>query len=482
MAQEAKAESQVKAFSTPQKSLGDLDADAAAALISAAADIALILDESGIIRDVAFSNEELAGEFAAHESWLGQPWIETVAKDSRPKVEELTRRGGAVGGRWRHVNQVSTAGASVPILYSTAPIGNAGRIVVFGRDLRPVSRLQQRLVEVQQSMERDYSRLRQAETRYRLLFQMSPDPVLVLDGTTQRVTEANPAAMRLFGKDQRRSVGRPIAEAFAADSRAVVQSLLASVRAAGRGDDVTARLAEDNAEVTVSASTFRQEGTLLFLVRIAMPEATMVALAPAKSKLLKLVDAVPDAFVVTGPDGRIITANAAFIEMVEASNEEQVRSEPLDRWLGTQDVESEVLFGHLRNRGSVRLYASVLRGEHGARTEVEISAVTVMHGGKPCFGFAMRDVGPRVRPATVGARPTRSVEQLTELIGRVPLKDLVREATDAIERLCIEAALELSGDNRASAAEMLGLSRQSLYVKLRRYGLGDLGTEPGEAG
>ena len=40
--------------------------------------------------------------------------------------------------------------------------------------------------------------------------------------------------------------------------------------------------------------------------------------------------------------------------------------------------------------------------------------------------------------------------------------------------LCIEAALELTRDNRASAAEMLGLSRQSLYVKLRRYGLGDL--------
>ena len=48
------------------------------------------------------------------------------------------------------------------------------------------------------------------------------------------------------------------------------------------------------------------------------------------------------------------------------------------------------------------------------------------------------------------------------------------ETTDVIERLCIEAALELTRDNRASAAEMLGLSRQSLYVKLRRYGLGDL--------
>ena len=55
------------------------------------------------------------------------------------------------------------------------------------------------------------------------------------------------------------------------------------------------------------------------------------------------------------------------------------------------------------------------------------------------------------------------------------MKTFVREMTDLIERLCIEAALELVGENRASAAEMLGLSRQGLYVKLRRYGLVDSG-------
>jgi DNA-binding NtrC family response regulator len=65
----------------------------------------------------------------------------------------------------------------------------------------------------------------------------------------------------------------------------------------------------------------------------------------------------------------------------------------------------------------------------------------------------------------------RSVEQLTELVGRVKLKELVRETTDLVERLCIEAALELTKDNRASAADVLGLSRQSLYSKLHRFGL-----------
>ena len=68
--------------------------------------------------------------------------------------------------------------------------------------------------------------------------------------------------------------------------------------------------------------------------------------------------------------------------------------------------------------------------------------------------------------------------QFTDLVGRVPLKDLVRDTADIIESLCIEAALRLTDNNRASAADMLGLSRQSLYIKLKRYGISDV--EDGE--
>ena len=54
------------------------------------------------------------------------------------------------------------------------------------------------------------------------------------------------------------------------------------------------------------------------------------------------------------------------------------------------------------------------------------------------------------------------------------LKELVRESSDLVEKLCIEAALELTKNNRASAAALLGLSRQSLYSKLHRFGMGNL--------
>jgi DNA-binding NtrC family response regulator len=79
----------------------------------------------------------------------------------------------------------------------------------------------------------------------------------------------------------------------------------------------------------------------------------------------------------------------------------------------------------------------------------------------------------RANPVT-GQETSRNAEQLAELVGRVALKDLVRETTEITEKLCIEAALKLTGDNRAAASQMLGLSRQSLYGKLRRYGIGNL--------
>jgi DNA-binding NtrC family response regulator len=123
----------------------------------------------------------------------------------------------------------------------------------------------------------------------------------------------------------------------------------------------------------------------------------------------------------------------------------------------------------------LRRFPTVVRGEYGGREEIELSGVAILGGKPPCFGLTLRKLQPKIITApSLQPAGMRSFEQLKELVGRVPMRDLVRETTDIIEQMCIEAALEITGDNRASAAEMLGLSRQSLYVKLRRHGLGEL--------
>jgi transcriptional regulator PpsR len=476
----------VKTFRTPKTALGGIDAEAAAALVSAAADIALILDRRGVIRDVSIAEQDLVDDLPEPAAWVGKRWVDVVTPESRPKVEAmLAEASSKAEPRWRHLNHpterahgtaLGSEDPDVPILYAVVQAGGHGRMVAFGRDLRAVSSLQRRLVDAQQSMERDYARVRHVETRYRLLFQMASDAVLIVDGATQRVLDSNPTARRLLphiGEDARNVA---ISSAFTPETARSVEMLLAGVRASGRADDVQAILADGDRPVTVSASLFRDESGVACLVRITTTQSdtTHATVPKLKTKLLKLMESAPDGFVVSDVDRRIITANATFLELAQLPTEEQARGQPLSRWLGRSGVELDILTANLRQHGSVRLFASQVRGELGEPSEVEISAVTVMNGGQPCFGFAIRDVGRRLRPEPEVQRAfPKSLDHLTELIGRVALKDLVREATDVIERLCIEAALNLTGDNRASAAEMLGLSRQSLYVKLRRYGLGD---------
>jgi transcriptional regulator PpsR len=459
-------------FRTPKRTLGDLDAESAAKLIAAASDIALIVDGKGIIRDVAFGTKELSSEGFA--KWVGEPWIETVTIESRAKIEELLSAAASAKTpiEWRQVNHPSKRG-DIPIRYSAVQIGPNGRIVAVGRDLRTIAALQQRLVDAQQSMEKEYARLRHAETRYRVLFQIASEPVLIVDATNLRLVDANPAATLLLNRNSKRISGRAFLEIFDSESAKAVQAQLASIKAMGRADEITARLVENKRECRVSASLFRQETSSHILVRLTPVQADDTVPKPT-SKVFSVVENLPDGFVVTDLDRRVLTANPAFLDLVQLANEEQVRGELIDRWVGRPGVDINALVANIREHGAVRHFATILRGEYGANENVEISAVSVPTGENPCFGFTIRNVGrseiPKARPKN---ELPRSVEQLTELVGRVPLKELVRETTDVIEKLCIEAALKLTDDNRASAAEMLGLSRQSLYSKLRRFGISD---------
>jgi transcriptional regulator PpsR len=284
-----------------------------------------------------------------------------------------------------------------------------------------------------------------------------------------------------MGSDLKKMIGRGFPIGFEATGTQGIQQLLARARSNVRGEEVQARRADTGEVLQVAASMFRQDGVSYFLVRMTPLDAERTEVTPAiNARALDVLSAAPDGFVVTDLKGDVLMANGAFLDLIDMGSEEQACGQSLGRWLGRFGNELNVMLSSLREHGSLRFFATTLRSEHGAREEVELSAVSVPDGEEPCCGFIVRSASRR--PATQGHQNghkdmPRSVEQLTELVGRVPLREIVRESTEVIERMCIEAALELTGNNRASAAEMLGLSRQSLYVKLRRYGLLDMAAD-----
>lgn len=468
-------------FAAPSRSLGNLSANAAGKLIAAAADVALIVDAEGVICDMAFGSDSLRN--LGYDRWLGQPWIQTVTKESRPKIEALLRDvDSATMPRWRQVNHPSDVGADLPLSYCAVKVDDTdrqdavGHSVVYGRDLRAMAAMQQSLVDAQQASLHEHWRLRDAQSRYRHLFQGSAEAVLIIDSVTQKIMEANPAANALFADVSRKLVGATFPVGFDERGAEAVQNMLAALRSAGKADDLRVHLADDNGEVLLGGSMFRQETGSLLVLRMSRVVADSAPLAKVsgQSMLSKLTQSSPDCVVVTGIDGSIVSANESFIQLVQVPSEKQVRGESLGRWLGRTGVEMNVLISTLRQRGSVRLFPTTVRSDQGTSSDVEISATMVTDGDQSFLGFTIRDVSRRLASDARAAKELpHSVGQLSELVGRVPMKDIVGETTDLIEQLCIEAALDLTRDNRAAAAEMLGLSRQSLYVKLRRYGLSD---------
>jgi len=248
---------------------------------------------------------------------------------------------------------------------------------------------------------------------------------------------------------------------------------MTEIRTVGRGEQHNLLLADGETRVDVSASFLRQAGEERFLIRMGTREAVVKKVGAVGVYLQEMVRNAPDAVVLTDTDGRIMAVNNSFLELAQLVAEEQVIGHSADRWLGRSGVDLSVLLSNLRDKSVVKLFSSTLIPQAGSPAEVEISACRLEEPDGAAYALFIRDVGRRVaRDHPVSAKLPSSIEQVTQRVGRVPLKELVRESTDLIEALCIETALEVTQDNRASAAELLGLSRQSLYAKLRRFNIG----------
>jgi len=336
-------------------------------------------------------------------------------------------------------------------------------VIALGRDLSPIAAAQRRLLAAQRAAEREYQKLKSTETRFREYFHLTREPALFVDAD-DRVSAANQAAQATWPRIARLS-GRRVGDLLRPPDRETVSKAIAEARHSQTAQ--TAVLQSGNVSV---APLRRERGALL--LRFSDHRDRPIT---AQDRLVRAVETMPDGFVVTDVHFNVLIANEAFAAMTEAGNAASIAGQSLDRWLGRPGVDLSVIRTALAETGTLRAFATVVKGELGQVQDVDVSAAKVSDPEGEYIGLAIRQAAPGD-----AMLPTRSAQQLADLVGRVPIKEIVRETTDTIEQMCIEAALELSGDNRASAAELLGLSRQSLYVKMRRFGIVD--PDPEEPG
>ena len=449
----------------------DLEPATFTKLLGVVSDVTLIINDKGFIEDVSTGQDTMAS--LGCQGWIGKLWAETVTVESKKKIHELLLvQPQAQALTWRHVNHPTPSGGEAAIQYITVAL-KGQKMLAVGRNLERLAELQRRLVETQQSVERDYLRLRHIEARYRVLFETSPEAVLMVDAHNYRLLEANIGAQALFKDAGKRLVGRDFRECFEAESQGEVQSLLRTALATGRIELCSALVAGSESALTVSATVFRQEGGAQFLVRLTPREAFASANSDTQSAavLSAAMEYFPDGWLLTDTSGAVKSVNEEGMALLGLTAPSQVMGQSLERWLLRGAVDWGVLNTSLKQNLPVRNFATEVRTLSGMTLPVEVSAVHLLQP-EPLYVFFVRDMDRRLQASSEATQALPNpFAELSQLVGRRPIKDIVGETVDTIERMCIEAALELTHNNRASAAEMLGLSRQSLYVKLRRFGI-----------
>lgn len=470
----------MKQFKNPKRAFGDVEASKASRLVSAATDLALVVETDGSIKDISFSNEDY--EKFGVGNWVGKKLREVVTLECESKVAAMlqsTKHKATL--KWYEVNHPIQGFADLPMRYRVLRLNTDGPFLALGRDLKFAATFQQQLVKAQVQVDRERERSAQAEIRYQVLFRFSSEAIVIISAATLRIVDANPAALTLLSSGSRPLEGYTLTELLDESSRDSLDSFITAAKSAPQVNPVELKIKNNNRTVLAHGSVFRDGGQLLFLIRLNDPQASD---AKGEDRMnvtrpIRVLEALPDGFVILDADRRIVSGNNAFRELVQLATLEQLRGQSIDRWLGRTAVDLNVLFDNLDEHGTVSRYKMSLQTEYGRTIDVEVVGVAVKGDGIDYYGLVIRrDLTAANRLETDDLFPVgKSVEDLKHLVGRTPLRELVRQTTDIVERMCIQAALELTSDNRASAAEILGLSRQSLYLKLRRHNMAGFGDD-----
>ncbi|MEM8741800.1 MAG: transcriptional regulator PpsR [Pseudomonadota bacterium] len=442
-------------------------------ILTTFADITLLIDDQGVIAAIEVSPENRA--LGCLDHWRARNIRDFLAEESLEKFE--ARLAELASGKVDMIpavelNHVDNANWEFPIRYMIHRASSDGSLLLTGRDMRHIAEVQEQLVRTQLALERDYEKYREFDTRYRVLLEASRDALILINGRSARIEDCNAEAAQILGISSEALAGASFTALFDTGRRGDLMELLANAIGTGR-PRLTLSVPRTSRTVAVHPRQFRAAGETLILCRIDAEDGTAMAHEDLASSLAGFFDSAADGIVFTDASGRIHHSNDAFLSMGDLSAAREAEGRSLGEFLSRGGVDLKVLLENATRFGQMKLYATRLKPQFGSEFPVDVSTCRIGGEAGIRFGFVLRMAAGRELLRDGGGMPMRDDEarNAMDLVGTAPLKEIVAATTDVVERICIETAVELTNNNRVAAAEMLGLSRQSLYVKLRKYGI-----------
>jgi transcriptional regulator PpsR len=445
-----------------------------ASVLTSVADVYVVLSPEGNVKVAVARPETMAIDEVAR--WVGGKMVSMVDAPSARKLQdrlkelsELAATGKAVPPRWVELMHEYSSGQSVPVRYAMHWRPDDKDVLMLGQDQRPIIEMQQQLLNAQIALERDYEAQREIDTRYRILMDFTSEAILLVSMASSKIVDINHNAASFLGATRADLIDKSLGDCFVGFRKEdLIASLESPTKAVGV---ISAESKTSSRRFQLSGKLFRASGEQLVMLRIVDNDLGSIGDGRLVTNLRMLFQRGIDAIVFTDRDGNILSASETFLNLTDSTGESSVRGRSMADFLARGTVDLRMLIDNARRAGHLRMYATKVKTDFGAQIGVEISATWLADQLDPMLALVIRNsaTASALRNETVG--PDTNPNTIIELVGSSTLKDIVSETTDVIEKICIETAIELTRNNRVAAAEMLGLSRQSLYVKLRKYGL-----------
>lgn len=428
----------------------------------AEADVVLNLSSSGTILG-ASGNRGLA-------DWVGSRLPDRMTPEDATAVADAMKQALATDeASDRFQISIAVEGRAQVTMSASVVPGNGPVTSLVLRDLEPMVEAVERADRLQAALEAQDSQSRAAEGVQRALMAHLNEAVVLVDVSSGRILDlSHPAAQILapMGEGQVTGlVGGAFTQCFEGRRRSEFIDGLCVAATATSAKPIPVDLRGRRGRIGIVPRDAQAAGTRLLVCRLVSDDVE--GARTTWTGLGLLGETTTDGMICVDVRGHLLEANPGFVRMVAGGSSDAVVGRPLASFLLRGLVDARALFDPERPR----CLTTQVIGLTGQRLPVEITVTELPDGG---FGLILRDISLAsvVRPKADVETDSRAVEA-AGLVGTMPLRDIVASKTEEIERECIIAAIELTQNNRVACAEMLGLSRQSLYVKLRKFGLLD---------
>ena len=183
-------------------------------IISDFGDINLILDPKGKILKI---NTPTSAIVKSLNNWINKNIYDFLTIESKEKLNfHLTALSdlSQSSTKWFELNHISENTGEFPVKYKGFKSANKKNVILIGNDLSPIAEIQKKFVNSQLALEREYSKYRSFETKYKALIEFSEEPLFLLDGVTGKILNLNDSAAKIINEKRDKLVGASLSKFF----------------------------------------------------------------------------------------------------------------------------------------------------------------------------------------------------------------------------------------------------------------------------